>query len=144
MPFASRLVSPRPGARIAAVGQAQGCPFFTITTQALGVPIDPSLPDGCPRREWLGSGGVQCDGCGMSRDELWRNTWAGAEAEDDEEAPSDAELDVDVCERCRYTACEACAVHHSRGTCYCKDANFGHAYPPEGCEEREWYHRGYW
>ena len=78
----------------------------------------------------------------MSRDELWRNTWAGAEAEDDEEAPSDAELDVDVCERCRYTACEACAVHHSRG--YCKDANFGHAYPPEGSEEREWYHRGCW
>tara|TARA_B110001452_G_scaffold263283_1_gene264502 strand:+ start:1431 stop:2108 length:678 start_codon:yes stop_codon:yes gene_type:complete len=112
--------------------------------EALDVPIDPSLPDGCPRREWLGSGGMQCDGCGMSRNELWRNTWAGAEAAEDEEAPSDAELEVDICERCRYTACEDCAVHHSRGTCFCKGANFGDAYPPEGSEEREWYHRGYW
>ncbi len=51
---------------------------------------------------------------------------------------------MDVCERCRYAACGDCQVHHSKGTCFCKNGNFGHAYPPAGSGERAWYHGGRW
>ena len=67
-----------------------------------------------------GSGGTHCDGC-------------RADAEE-------AEDGLTVCERCRYAACGDCQVHHSRGTCFCKDANFGDAYP----KKREWYMSGRW
>ena len=67
-----------------------------------------------------GSGGTHCDGC-------------RADAEE-------AEDGLEVCERCRYAACGDCQVHHSRGTCFCKDANFGAAYP----KKREWYMCGRW
>ncbi|KAH9950648.1 hypothetical protein B0H21DRAFT_706214 [Amylocystis lapponica] len=43
----------------------------------------------------------------------------------------------DVCDTCGYRACESCASHHSNGTCYCEDSNFGRLY----CEmEPRWYH----
>lgn len=96
----------------------------------LDVPKDPTLPPGCPRREWIGSGGgLRCDGCTETLASLRR-------------FEDDPELELDVCKRCRYAACESCRVHHSRGTCYCKDSNFDFVYPPEA--EREWYHTGYW
>jgi hypothetical protein len=134
-------------------GKAAGDAFGAMTKRAqadvlsgrtaLGKPLDPTLPNGCPRREWLGSDGAMCDGCGASRAALWRQTWAGEEAAEDDAPPSDNDaIEIDVCERCKYTACECCACHHSKGTCYCKDANFGHVYPPQS--EREWYHGGYW
>jgi hypothetical protein len=72
-----------------------------------------------PAREY-GSGGAHCDGC--------------------RESAEDAEDGLEVCERCQYAACGDCQVHHSRGTCFCKDANFGHAYP----KKREWYMSGRW
>ena len=55
----------------------------------------------CKKEKMKGSDGARCDGCGGDEDE---------EGE---------ELDV-ICERCLYTACDSCAVHHSRGACYCK------------------------
>ena len=101
--------------------------------RALGRPMDADLPEGCPRREWLGSGGDTCDGCGLTEERFRR---LNGYDDDDEGEP------FDICERCRYTACADCRVHHSRGTCYCKDSNFDFVYPPE--VDREWYHRGYW
>ena len=92
--------------------------------------VDPGM---ITRREWLGSGGDTCDGCGLTEERFRR---LNGYDEDDEGEP------FDICERCRYTACADCRVHHSRGTCYCKDSNFDFVYPPE--VDREWYHRGYW
>eukprot|EP00438_Fugacium_kawagutii_P026474 Skav202785 [mRNA] locus=scaffold326:529527:530252:+ [translate_table: standard] len=55
------------------------------------------------KEKMRGSDGAKCDGCGMD------------EGEDFDE------LDLAViCERSLYTACDGCAVHHCRGTCYCK------------------------
>ena len=105
----------------------------------LGVPHDPTLPLACPRREWIGSGGSLCDGCGQTRVQVAALEW-GDEAE---EINSDQEAElIETCSRCMYSACGECRVHHSRGTCFCKDSNFDFVYPPE--DEREWYHRGYW
>ncbi|KAJ7091340.1 hypothetical protein B0H15DRAFT_778494 [Mycena belliarum] len=43
----------------------------------------------------------------------------------------------DVCDDCGYTACESCVSHHSRGSCYCQNSNFGRPY----CiMEPRWYH----
>jgi hypothetical protein len=67
-----------------------------------------------------GSGGTECDGCRVEAEE--------------------AEDGLEVCKRCQYAACGDCRVHHSRGTCFCKDFNFGHAYP----KKREWYMCGRW
>ena len=50
---------------------------------------------------------------------------------------------LEVCVRCEYTACGDCRVHHSKGTCFCKDSNFNFRYPADPAE-REWYHTGYW
>lgn len=94
----------------------------------LGEPVDPTLPPGCPRRDWLGSGGDGCDGCGATAAQLRRL-----------EEPIEA-----VCSRCAYGVCGECAVHHSRGTCHCKDSNFGRIYPPPDSEHRMWYHGGRW
>ncbi|KAL4249339.1 MYND-type zinc finger protein samB [Abortiporus biennis] len=45
---------------------------------------------------------------------------------------------ADECPECGYQACESCDVHHSKGTCYCQNHNFGRNY----CEmEPRWYHR---
>ena len=53
------------------------------------------------KEKMRGSDGARCDGCGLDADS--------------------GEDDVDViCERCLYTACGSCEVHHSRGACYCK------------------------
>ena len=68
----------------------------------------------------FGSGGTHCDGCRTDAEE--------------------ADDGLTVCERCQYAACGDCQVHHSRGTCFCKDANFGDAYP----KKREWYMSGRW
>ncbi|KAJ7612725.1 hypothetical protein FB45DRAFT_1117295, partial [Roridomyces roridus] len=48
------------------------------------------------------------------------------------------EVEVDqLCPDCGYTTCESCSCHHSRGTCYCQDSNFGHPY----CDRfPQWYH----
>ncbi|KAF8144374.1 hypothetical protein K438DRAFT_1874251 [Mycena galopus ATCC 62051] len=44
----------------------------------------------------------------------------------------------ELCPDCGYVACEDCACHNRRGTCYCEDSNFGHKY----CGRvPEWYHR---
>mmetsp|Transcript_67480 Transcript_67480/g.133811 ORF Transcript_67480/g.133811 Transcript_67480/m.133811 type:complete len:523 (-) Transcript_67480:14-1582(-) len=102
--------------------------------QALGSPIEPGLPEGCPRRELLGSGGGACDGCGQTEAQFRR---LNGYEDGDEGEP------FDVCERCQYTACADCRCHHSRGTCYCKDSNFDFTYPVRQ-EDREWYHRGEW
>ncbi|KAI8986270.1 hypothetical protein BD414DRAFT_488178 [Trametes punicea] len=50
-----------------------------------------------------------------------------------------------MCKDCGYQACGSCESHHSRGTCYCPNSNFGKKY----CQmEPRWYHtngrgRGY-
>ena len=77
-------------------GEAAGDAFAALDARAQAdvlagrrsvgpLPADSSLPKGCPRREWVGSGGAACDGCGQSREELWRETWDGAEAAEDAE-----------------------------------------------------------
>jgi len=55
-----------------------------------------------------GSDGVICDGCGY--DDLDQLRIHGLN-----------------CPGCKYTVCDGCACHNSRGLCYCKDANFGHS-----------------
>ena len=47
------------------------------------------------------------------------------------------EVNMSNCLDCDYSACENCEVHHSRGTCYCKNSNFGHPYKSMG---PAWYH----
>ena len=95
-------------------------------------PADPILPPGCNRRCYVGTRGKEmCDACFTSRKDLA-----------DFEGLYEDDIELDVCPRCRYAACENCQSHHSRGTCYCKDSNFGWDYPPH--EEREWYQSGYW
>ncbi|KAJ7871905.1 hypothetical protein B0H14DRAFT_2723398 [Mycena olivaceomarginata] len=43
----------------------------------------------------------------------------------------------EICPDCGYVACEDCACHNRRGSCYCEDSNFGHKY----CGRvPEWYH----
>ncbi|KAH9932707.1 uncharacterized protein BXZ73DRAFT_89879 [Epithele typhae] len=43
----------------------------------------------------------------------------------------------DLCPTCGYAACESCVCHHSNGTCYCAESNFGRNY----CRmEPRWYH----
>ncbi|KAI0630005.1 hypothetical protein C8Q77DRAFT_1139879 [Trametes polyzona] len=43
----------------------------------------------------------------------------------------------DECPDCGYLACESCVCHHSKGTCYCPNSNFGRKY----CSmEPRWYH----
>ena len=41
-----------------------------LQVRAVGAPLEPGLPPGCPRREWLGSGRGNypdtCDGCGLT------------------------------------------------------------------------------
>ncbi len=68
---------------------------------------------------------VQCDGCHAPKEDL------------------DGE-DVEVCEDCGYAACSNCQCHHSRGTCYCLNSNFGNAYADMGNDDgkSEWYHGG--
>ncbi|KAF9025141.1 hypothetical protein BDZ89DRAFT_954052 [Hymenopellis radicata] len=45
--------------------------------------------------------------------------------------------DQEECPDCSYIACESCGCHHSRGSCYCPNSNFGRKY----CEmEPQWYH----
>ncbi|KAJ7679309.1 hypothetical protein DFH06DRAFT_1166286 [Mycena polygramma] len=46
---------------------------------------------------------------------------------------------ITICPDCGYVACESCACHNCRGTCYCDDSNFGYKY----CDRvPEWYHYG--
>lgn len=71
---------------------------------------------------WRGSGGSKCDGC---------DTPVQGMADD---------VQLTICERCKFTCCDHCLKDHSTGTCYCKDGNFGTAYP----EKREWWMRGMW
>ena len=80
--------------------------------------VQQSPSPAAPSRQ-MGSGGARCDGCNAE----------GDEAED-----------LSTCERCQYSACDDCQCHHSRGTCHCKDSNFGSKYPAK----REWYHTGSW
>ncbi|KAK7012221.1 hypothetical protein R3P38DRAFT_1585417 [Favolaschia claudopus] len=43
----------------------------------------------------------------------------------------------DLCPDCGYSACESCVCHHSRGSCYCQNSNFGRPY----CiMNPQWYH----
>ena len=103
----------------------------------LVVPVDLTLPEGCTNRNWIGSGGVEeCDGC--------RCTLKQNDEEVDVEGMSTTEAhlkcDWKSCPRCKYAVCANCRSHMSRGTCYCKDSNFGHAYPAE----REYYQHGRW
>jgi len=82
---------------------------------AVGAPLEPGLPPGCPRREWLGSGRGNypdtCDGCGLTEVDFRRLKVNGYEEGNVGEP-------FDVCESCRYTACADCVIHHSKGTCY--------------------------
>ncbi|KAM5540863.1 hypothetical protein V8D89_005507 [Ganoderma adspersum] len=42
-----------------------------------------------------------------------------------------------MCKECGYQTCGSCESHHSRGTCYCPNSNFGKSY----CRmEPRWYH----
>jgi len=47
-----------------------------------------------------GSNGEQCDWCGM--------------------VPADGDAVLKVCGACRYSSCEECSRHKTRGACYCK------------------------
>jgi hypothetical protein len=83
----------------------------------------------------VGSGGSECDGCGNSLDRLRRlHETLGEQLIDGA---------LKVCTRCQYAVCGECVVHHSRGTCYCKDSNFNFLYPLDN-QERAWYHHGLW
>jgi len=68
-----------------------------------------------PGRE-MGSNGEQCDWCGLT--------------------PAEGELGLRVCMRCHYSCCAECGAHQTRGTCYCKDSNFGEPYPPGAARRR--------
>jgi hypothetical protein len=103
----------------------------------LEYPVDPSLPPGCPSKQYLGTGGTtECDGCCTSIVSIAR-----MEGMSVEEVSSNNMLRV--CPRCHYASCENCTVHHSKGTCYCKESNYGHAYA-ENVEDRPWYQSGIW
>ena len=98
----------------------------------LNVTPDPGLPEGCTNRNWIGTGGIEeCDGCCTTLKQS--AILDGCEID---------QLDWKICPRCQYAACENCTVHHSRGTCHCKDSNFGYAYPE--LSERQWYQHGKW
>jgi hypothetical protein len=116
---------------------------------AIDLPWDHELPPGCDTREWLGSGGWQCDGCG-------RDLCLGC-GDCQEDCPDGGrqkrygrcKAPDKVCRRCKYAACSACAVHRSeamnmsKGTCYCKGANFGQRYHAEP-GMREKHEHGLW
>ena len=90
--------------------------------------LEPELPVGCPKRDWLGSGGDGgCDGCGTMRFKV------------SDDAPS---LDLDVCPRCKYARCAACREGGgAAATCFCKDSNMGVPYP---AGERRAHEGGHW
>eukprot|EP01006_Ploeotia_vitrea_P063015 TRINITY_DN84803_c0_g1_i1.p1 TRINITY_DN84803_c0_g1~~TRINITY_DN84803_c0_g1_i1.p1 ORF type:complete len:186 (-),score=2.26 TRINITY_DN84803_c0_g1_i1:169-699(-) len=74
------------------------------------------------KEHYMGTDGKRCDGCKAGRD-------AG----------------LNVCPRCKYGACFMCQSHHSRGTCYCADSNFGMSYDEINQDgPRKWYNGGYW
>ena len=90
------------------------CCWCLLLVLAVGAPLEPGLPPGCPRREWLGSGRGNypdtCDGCGLTEVDFRRLKVNGYEEGDVGEP-------FDVCEGCRYTACADCVIHLSKGTC---------------------------
>jgi len=70
----------------------------------------------------MGSNGEQCDWCGLT--------------------PGEGEGELKVCKRCHYTCCGECGSNQTKGTCYCKDSNFGEAYPKGAARKR--YMTGLW
>eukprot|EP00658_Telonema_sp_P-2_P062419 TRINITY_DN51091_c0_g1_i1.p2 TRINITY_DN51091_c0_g1~~TRINITY_DN51091_c0_g1_i1.p2 ORF type:complete len:114 (-),score=27.39 TRINITY_DN51091_c0_g1_i1:119-436(-) len=68
---------------------------------------------------YTGSDGAKCDGC-----------------------EAQTVVSNQCCERCKYTVCESCSIDRSRGTCYCRDGNFGDPYPSH--DDREMHQFGYW
>lgn len=82
---------------------------------------DLEVPEGLPEakeedgRE-MGSNGEQCDWCGMT--------------------PGEGEAALKVCGRCHYTCCAECSPHPTKGTCHCKDSNFGEPYPRGAARRR--------
>mmetsp|Transcript_64958 Transcript_64958/g.209200 ORF Transcript_64958/g.209200 Transcript_64958/m.209200 type:complete len:344 (+) Transcript_64958:71-1102(+) len=64
----------------------------------------------------MGSNGQQCDWCGM--------------------VPAEGDGELKVCKRCHYTCCTECSAHQAKGTCYCKDSNFGEPYPRGAARKR--------
>ena len=56
--------------------------------------------------------------------------------------PSAGAEQMDVCTRCKFTACSDCKRHKKTGACYCRDENFGIPYPPPN--RRKFYQTGVW
>jgi hypothetical protein len=98
--------------------------------------LSPHLPPGCPRGDWCGYNGTRCNGCGLVRAKD-----ADFTAEASEPVGFDPAHAI-ICTRCRYTACMDCAEHYGRGQCFCKDSNFGTAYPPP--QQRSAWETGFW
>eukprot|EP01084_Bolivina_argentea_P152752 266395_1 len=78
-------------------------------------------------QQHTGSNGEKCDSCYVIFET--ENDWDEC-----------AELDR-ICEFCKYTVCDNCCVHHSRGKCFCKDSNFGYDYDSNP-NDRELYQYG--
>eukprot|EP01083_Nonionella_stella_P040833 110706_1 len=74
-----------------------------------------------------GSFGKKCDGCHE------KNHWLPDEYGEDAR--------MDICPDCGYGVCDSCAEHCTRGTCFCKDSNFGEEYDSDP-GKREWYQVG--
>ena len=85
--------------------------------------LDGPLPEGCAKRQWMGSQSGGCDVCCVVR------------IKTSDDAPG---LDLTTCPRCKYAACANCRAPDT--TCYCKDSNFGVAY---GTDRKPW-ETGYW
>ena len=94
--------------------------------------ISNEIKDNELKEQYTGSSGKRCDGCHWSRKDF-----------EDENDSDDLGWEFSVCPRCKYTCCESCEVHHSKGTCYCKNSNFGHPYHQD-INQRNWYQGGYW
>jgi len=64
----------------------------------------------------MGSNGEQCDWCGLT--------------------PGEGEAALRVCRRCHYSCCAECSPHPTKGTCHCRDSNFGTPYPRGAARKR--------
>eukprot|EP01084_Bolivina_argentea_P252153 423179_1 len=99
--------------------------------------------------KWTGSNGAKCDGCGLTETQWIKQRKQWDNEYDTEEAQN--EYLARICPDCCYSVCEDCQVHCSysglpnaihRGSCYCKDSNFGYDYDPD-INQRKHYQVGF-
>eukprot|EP00928_Gymnodinium_smaydae_P086746 TRINITY_DN71183_c0_g1_i1.p1 TRINITY_DN71183_c0_g1~~TRINITY_DN71183_c0_g1_i1.p1 ORF type:complete len:419 (-),score=87.65 TRINITY_DN71183_c0_g1_i1:53-1174(-) len=110
----------KPPASLPEASDAAAAAFSPVSRRAPAAACSPLQPEAGGKD--FGSGGEQCDWCGLVPDE-------GRDA-------------LKICGRCRYSVCDECAPHQTKGTCFCKDSNFGQAYPRGA--KRKSFMRGSW